>query len=55
MYNYAANQLTEMVPVSRIAQQLLNVVTNSKSTDIFVLNLSDLKPVPMTTAVRVRQ
>lgn len=50
MYNYAANQLTEMVPVSRIAQQLLNVVTNSKSTDIFVLNLSDLKPVPLTTA-----
>lgn len=50
MLDGTANQLTEMIPVSRIAQQLMNVVTYSKQTKIFVDNVSDLKPVPMTTA-----
>ena len=49
MLDGVANQLTEMVPVSRIAQQLINVVTYSKETVMLIDNLSDLKPVPMTT------
>jgi hypothetical protein len=49
MLDGTANQLTEMIPVSRVAQQLLNVVTYSNSTTIFVDNVSDLKPAPMTS------
>lgn len=41
MYNDAANQLTEMVPVDRIVQQLLNFTKNAKSTRHAIINLSE--------------
>lgn len=50
MLDGTANQLTEMVPVSRVIEQLLGVINASKATKVFVDNISDLKPVPMTTS-----
>jgi hypothetical protein len=38
-----------MVPVSRVAQQLVNVTTHSVSTTVLIDNVSDFKPAPMTT------
>ena len=49
MYNGGANQLTEMVPVDRIVSQMLNFTRSAKATKHAVINLSDLRPVPMTT------
>jgi hypothetical protein len=54
MYNYAANQLTEMVPVDRIVQQLANFSASAKATKHAIINLSDLRPVPMTTLAFAR-
>jgi hypothetical protein len=49
MYNGGANQLTEMVPVDSIESQMLNFTKAAKSTKHAIINLSDLRPVPMTT------
>ena len=49
MYDYRGNQLTEMVPVDRIIQQLGAVVDASNSTFFFMDNVSDLRPAVMTT------
>ena len=54
MYEGIANQLTEMVPVDRIVAQLTPVVQQSKATNIIIDNVSDLKPVPMTTEAVLR-
>ena len=48
MYNGAANQLSEMVPVDRTVAQFKPVVAQSKSTTVVIDNISDLKPCPMT-------
>ena len=50
MYDGSANQLGDMIPVDRIASQFAPVVNESKSTSILIDNVSDLKPVLMTTA-----
>jgi hypothetical protein len=49
MLDGTANQLSEMVPASRIASQLLGVINASLGTTALVDNISDLKPAPMTT------
>lgn len=50
MYNSNANQLTEMIPVSRILSQVYDVFMKAaKSLFVFVLNTSDLKPAIMTS------
>ena len=49
MYNYDANQLVEMVPVDRIVTQLTNFSKWAKETKYAIINLSDLRPVPMTS------
>ena len=49
MYNGQANQLSEMVPGDRTVAQFAPVVAQSKSTTVLIDNISDLKPVPMTT------
>jgi hypothetical protein len=54
MYEGTANQLTEMVPVDRIIAQFTPVVQQSKATNIMIDNVSDLKPVPMTTEALLR-
>lgn len=54
MYEGTANQLTEMVPVDRIIAQFTPVVRQSKATNIMIDNVSDLKPVPMTTEALLR-
>ena len=41
MYNGAANQLTEMVPVDRIVEQLLNFTKSAKATKHAIINLSE--------------
>lgn len=38
-----------MIPVDRIITQFAPVVNKSKATDIMIDNVSDLRPVPMTT------
>jgi len=50
MYNQMANQLSEMVPADRIFAQFGPVINASKTTTIVIDNVSDLRPVPMTTA-----
>jgi hypothetical protein len=54
MYEGTANQLTEMVPVDRIIAQFAPVVQQAKATNIMIDNVSDLKPVPMTTEAVLR-
>ena len=54
MYEGTANQLTEMVPVDRIIAQFAPVVQQAKATNIIIDNVSDLKPVPMTTEAVLR-
>lgn len=44
-----ANQLTEMVPVTRIFSQMGHFTKVAKTTKYFVDNISDLRPVVMTT------
>eukprot|EP00730_Choanoeca_flexa_P004249 TRINITY_DN11643_c0_g1_i2.p1 TRINITY_DN11643_c0_g1~~TRINITY_DN11643_c0_g1_i2.p1 ORF type:complete len:828 (+),score=185.36 TRINITY_DN11643_c0_g1_i2:198-2681(+) len=48
MLDGRANQLTEMVPISRIFSSIANFV-QKKATSIFVLNVSDLLPYIMGT------
>lgn len=50
MLNGAGGQLTEFVPPSRIFEQLSNFAEKARSTSIFVLNLSDLKPCLLSAA-----
>ena len=50
MLNGNANQLSEMVPADRIFSQFAPVVNSSRSTTIMIDNVSDLRPVPITTA-----
>ena len=44
-----ANQLTELVPVDRIIAQVGNFSAHANGTLIFILNLSDMLPVPMSS------
>eukprot|EP01043_Picozoa_sp_COSAG02_P065113 COSAG02_NODE_9725_length_2131_cov_22.852854_2_plen_197_part_01 len=50
MLNGEGGQLSEFVPPSRIFEQLSSFVQQARSTDIFVLNLSDLKPALLSAA-----
>ena len=54
MYNGFANQLTELVPVDRIFTQVGNFSAHANSTLAFVLNLSDMLPVPMSSEAVLR-
>lgn len=47
MFNHKSNQLTEMVPVSRIQQEMGRAV-RAGATEYFLLNTSDFKPVMMS-------
>lgn len=47
MFNHKSNQLTEMVPVSRIQSELTRAI-KSGATEYFLLNTSDFKPVMMS-------
>ena len=47
MFNHKSNQLTEMVPVSRIQQEMGKAV-RAGATEYFLLNTSDFKPVMMS-------
>ena len=53
MLDGQANQLTEMVPPSRIFGSMTNFVAK-KATKIFILNVSDLVPYLMTTLAYFR-
>jgi hypothetical protein len=48
MYNYRANQLTEMIPLERIERELGRAKA-AGATEYLLLNTSDVRPVPMTT------
>lgn len=55
MYNDHANQLTEMIPVSRIIAQIYQIfIALAKKYSVFVLNTSDMRPVGMTTNAAFR-
>jgi len=54
MLNGNGGQLTEFVPPSRIFEQLSAFVRKARSTSIFVLNLSDLKPAVLSAAAALR-
>ncbi len=47
MMNNEANQLTEMVPVQRIASEMSRY-ESAKATSFFLVNTSDIRPVVMT-------
>jgi hypothetical protein len=49
MYNYAGNQLSEMVPVDRVFQQMTTFYQKAKGLFAAVLNLSDMRPVPLSS------
>ena len=50
MYNYKANQLTEMIPVDRIITQVVQTfMAAARELFVFVLNTSDLRPALMTS------
>ncbi|HKK18250.1 MAG TPA: glycosyl hydrolase 115 family protein [Opitutales bacterium] len=53
MLNGGANQLTELVPPSRIYRELGRFV-DAGATEFFLLNLSDVRPVPMTSDCAMR-
>ncbi len=53
MLNGRHNQLTEMVPPGRIHQELGRFV-RTKATTYFVVNVSDIRPVPMSTDYAMR-
>jgi hypothetical protein len=53
MLNGGANQLTEMVPPSRIYRELGRFV-KAGATEFFLLNLSDVRPVPMSSDCAMR-
>jgi hypothetical protein len=44
-----ANQLSELVPVDRIISQVGNFSAHANDTLVFILNLSDMLPVPMSS------
>jgi len=48
MYNGIANQLTEMVPLERIEREL-GRAAKAGATEYLLVNVSDLRPYPMTT------
>jgi hypothetical protein len=48
MMNFNANQLSEMVPVSVIGEELGRYI-NAKATSYLLVNTSDIRPVAMTT------
>ncbi len=48
MMNNRANQLTEMVPVERIVSEM-GRYQKAGATEYFLVNTSDIRPVPMTT------
>ncbi|HEX8712070.1 MAG TPA: glycosyl hydrolase 115 family protein [Terracidiphilus sp.] len=48
MLNGVANQLSEMVPVERLQQQI-GRYEKAKATGFFLVNTSDIRPVAMTT------
>jgi len=50
MLNGDGGQITEFVPPSRIFEQLSSFMHQARSTKIFVLNLSDLKPAVLSAA-----
>jgi hypothetical protein len=49
MHNFMANQLTEMVPLARI-QRELGRASRVGATEYLLVNVSDIRPVVMTTA-----
>ena len=49
MLDGQANQLSEMVPADRIFAQFKPVVNQSRATSVMIDNISDLRPVPLTT------
>lgn len=53
MLNGGANQLTEMVPPSRIYREL-GRFAKAGATEFFLLNLSDVRPVPMSSDCAMR-
>ncbi len=48
MYNGVANQLTEMVPLERIEREL-GRAASAGATEYLLVNVSDVRPYPMTT------
>jgi hypothetical protein len=50
MLNGNGGQITEFVPPSRIFEQLSSFIRRARSTSIFVLNLSDLKPAVLSAS-----
>lgn len=54
MLNGNGGQITEFVPPSRIFDQLSSFVHRARSTSIFVLNLSDLKPAVLSAAAALK-
>ena len=48
MYNSRANQLTEMVPLDRIQRELGRAI-RAGATEYLLINVSDVRPVPLTT------
>jgi Glycosyl hydrolase family 115/Glycosyl hydrolase family 67 N-terminus len=48
MMNNRANQLTEMVPIERIVSEM-GRYQKAGATEYFLVNTSDIRPVPMTT------
>jgi Glycosyl hydrolase family 115 len=53
MMDFHRNQLTEMVPPSRIHQELGRYV-KAEATTYFVVNISDVRPVPLSTDYAMR-
>jgi hypothetical protein len=53
MLNGGANQLTELVPPSRIYRELGRFVV-AGATNFFLLNLSDVRPVPLSSDCAMR-
>jgi hypothetical protein len=53
MMNGRANQLTEMVPPSRICHELLRFV-KADATKFILNNVSDIRPVPLSTDVMMK-
>lgn len=53
MFMWWFNQLSEMVPPSRIYQEL-GRFAQAGATDFFLINVSDLRPVPLSTECAMR-
>lgn len=53
MFNSAANQLTEMVPLERIEREL-GRAARARATEYLLVNTSDLRPVVLTTEAVMR-